>query len=206
MDNLTCLKKMRRILVLTKNSLAYSKDPFDRERLNEVANISAEILASIAKTPINTIDNTFLKDQGYLTPKVDVRVFFQNKYGEVLLVQDQFTKEWSLPGGFAEIGMSPVENARREVYEEIGRKATIDGLRAIFDTNKSTKHLQVAQYYKLIFSGTLLDDTAFKANVEISNMSYFALVQLPQLSIKRTNPEQLTIVNQAIKDGIVYVE
>ena len=50
-------------------------------------------------------------------------------------MEDSNTKEWALPGGFAEIGYSPKKYRKRVKKEETGLTVTVDQLLAIFDTN-----------------------------------------------------------------------
>ena len=66
----------------------FSKDPFDRERYEQVRRVAAEILASYTAVDTALISNLLQGEQGYATPKIDVRgaVFHDNR---VLLVREQ---------------------------------------------------------------------------------------------------------------------
>ncbi len=57
------------------------------------------------------VDPLTEKNEGYPTPKVDVRALIQKD--EKSLRWNSLTKEWSLPGGYAEIGLTPRENIKR---------------------------------------------------------------------------------------------
>lgn len=89
------------------------------------------------------------------------------------------------------MGYSPVENVQREVREEAGLTVQVRGLLSIFDTAKRPDIPQVAQFYKLVFACDPLTGH-FEPNMEITRVGYFALDELPPLSLNRTTPEQLT--------------
>ena len=73
-------------------------------------------------------------DDGYITPKVDVRgaVF---REGKVLLVQEASDSMWSLPGGWADVGDTPSQAVEREIREESGYQARAVKLMAVDDRN-----------------------------------------------------------------------
>lgn len=113
------LAQYKRLLALSQAGLYYGKDVFDKERFEEIRTISLELISEIGKETFEEIKALTTIGEGHPTPKVDVRAYIK-KDGKVLLIEDKRTKEWSLPGGFAEIGLSPEENVRKEVYEETG--------------------------------------------------------------------------------------
>lgn len=176
----------QRLLAISNSGINYSKDPYDIERFNDIFNITQEFINS--NLTINNIN--FEKEEGYPTPKTDVRALILNKKNEILLVEDPKTKTWSLPGGFADIGISPVENIIKEVQEETGLNVSVSNLIAVYDTNKSNPENSLAHYYKLIFyckkiSGNLT------TSIETSSVAFFDLNQLPQLSTKRNTKKQI---------------
>lgn len=206
MNSFDELKQIRRILTIAQTGLAYTDDVFEQERLHEIETISSNFLAQISDQPIDEIRRHFILEKGYVTPKVDVRVFIKNDQNEVLLVQDIKTKKWALPGGFAEVGMSPVANAQREVLEEAGVNIDIIGLKGVFDTDKTKVGKQVFQYYKFIFEGQIIDYGTFQINSETETARYFSLDRLPDLSLPRTNSDQIFKVNEMIETRSTYIE
>lgn len=204
MNNVDLLKQIRRILVLAKTSANYSKDPFDQERLAEIVKIATDILTDGVPEHEQALQAGFTEDAGYITPKVDVRILIKNEAGEILFVQDRRTGEWSLPGGFAEIGASPVENALRETYEETGLTVQIERLLGIFDTDKRRDIPQLAQYYKIFFVAKI-QSGSFKKNIETKQAKYFSIDDLPELSKQRTTREQL-IKLESLDKGSVFIE
>ncbi|WP_270164493.1 NUDIX hydrolase N-terminal domain-containing protein [Paenibacillus sp. SYP-B4298] len=188
------LNRYRRLLTLAEAGLFYGKDEFDKERYQELKEISLELLANISAEPLEELEKLFDKSEGYPTPKIDVRAFIKHK-DKILLVEDTNTKEWSLPGGYAEVGFSPKENIIKEVFEETGMSVTVDKLLAVFDTDLREDIPQLFQYYKLIFGCTIVSGS-FQNNLETSNLGFFNFHELPKLSKQRTTKEQLIMLNK----------
>lgn len=181
----------QRLLSIAQAGLTYGNDSFDIERYTELKEHALSLIQSLGNEPTEKIDSLFSGETGYQTPKVDVRAFIM-KNEKILLVEDTKTKEWSLPGGYADIGFSPKENIIKEVKEETGLSIEVSKLLAIYDTNLRKDIPQIFQYYKLIFACKILSETnQFEKNLETSQMDYFPIDQLPTLSIKRTTVEQL---------------
>ncbi|OTP11198.1 hypothetical protein A5844_001332 [Enterococcus sp. 10A9_DIV0425] len=202
MDNIkTSFEQYKRLLAIAEAGLYYAKDPFDQERYEEMKSISLSLLSQDQDEIKKKITFSLEKEEGYPTPKVDVRAYIK-KEGKVLLIEDKQTKEWALPGGFAEIGRSPKENIQKEVKEETGLTVTVDRLLAVFDTDLRKDVPQVFQYYKLVFSCSVLDGS-FIENIETSSSGFFSLEDLPRLSEKRTTEEQLMILE---RENLPYVE
>ena len=69
---------------------------------------------------------------GYATPKVDVRgAVFRN--GEVLLIKEASSGKWTLPGGWADVNLTPAENVEKECLEESGYEVKARLITAIVD-------------------------------------------------------------------------
>lgn len=179
---------LRRIVAISEAGLAYANDRFDQERYQELHQLAIDQLSSLSDTPVSKIQQLFANESGYPTPKVDVRAFIKHD-DSVLLVEDR-SGRWALPGGFAEIGWTPSENVAKEVDEETGLKVNVEALRAIYDTSLRSDIPQFTQYYKLIFKCRILDGH-FQKNSETVTMDWFSLDNLPPLSLKRTTKEQL---------------
>lgn len=184
------LDHYQRLLAIAQAGLFYGKDSFDQERYQEIQEIVLKLISDLTNEPFGKISQLLTDEQGYPTPKVDVRAFI-TKEEQILLVEDLQTHEWSLPGGYAEIGLSPKENIIKEVQEETGLVVTVDNLLAIFDTHLRQDLPQLFQYYKLTFSCSVVSGK-FIENNETAGMAYFSLDNLPKLSEKRTTKEQLT--------------
>ena len=96
----------KQIKAIAQIGLTYTKDPFDRERYNQLSDISHQIMGSLANAPKGSVDNFFIPDKGYATPKVDLRAgIFQGD--EILLAKERSDGKWALPGGWTDVGESP---------------------------------------------------------------------------------------------------
>lgn len=184
------LNSQRQMLALIQSGLHYTKEPFERDRYEKLEQILLEQMATTTNTKVADLTAALTQDQGYITPKADVRALIV-KNQQILMVQDKPTGEWSLPGGFADVGYTPTENIIREVFEETGLQVTVQGLLDIFDTAKRTDIPQPFQYYKMVFACQPVAGH-FAENIETEQIAYFALDKLPALSLNRTTKEQLT--------------
>ncbi|EGC69614.1 hydrolase, NUDIX family [Enterococcus casseliflavus ATCC 12755] len=191
----------KRLLSIAEAGLYYGKDVYDKERYQEIKELALHLMSTVVDQDAAALTLLIEKNEGYPTPKVEVRALIQ-KDEKILLVEDSLTKEWSLPGGYAEIGLTPRENIKKEVLEETGLLVEVKELRAIFDTNLRQDIPQVFQYYKLVFECEVLAGDFIK-NSETSNSDYFALNELPKLSIKRTTKEQL---EQLVNEKSLHVD
>lgn len=191
---------VRRLIAIAQSGRYYGKDAFDRERYEEILQLASALMI----TDREGLYQQLQADTGYATPKVDVRAWIRDERSRVLLVQDKQSQEWSLPGGYAEVNVSPTANVIKEVAEETGLQVTTAQLVGIFDTNLREDIPQPFQYYKCIFKCQVAPGT-FRDNLETSAMTYFPLDALPKLSLVRTTPEQLQTLQQ-LAPGDIYVE
>src|SRR5438552_2400071 len=83
----------------------FSRDPFDRERYEHVQYVAKEILVSSTEIDPAFIRQLLCGEQGYATPKMDVRgaVFHEHR---LLFVREKSDGLWTLPGGWADVGES----------------------------------------------------------------------------------------------------
>ncbi|MGC0310993.1 NUDIX hydrolase [Streptococcus sp. CL9.43] len=188
-------KAMQRMLAITDTGLTYTKDPFDRERYEDLRQILWSVLQD--QTELNQEELTaILKPTGsYATPLMDVRAWIVQDQ-KICLVRGQGEDTWALPGCFGEVGYSPKENIRKEVQEETGFFAEVGSLLAIFDTNRF--QMQSKQYAKFVFDCRLLDGD-FQENQEVAELGFFDISALPPLSEKRITKEQMEILWQVYK-------
>lgn len=184
------LEHYRRLLSIAEAGLFYGEDLFDKERYEELQELSLKLISNLSNEPIKKLKNIVDSNEGYPTPKIDVRGYIK-KNDKILLVEDAKTKKWAMPGGYAEVGLSPKENVIKEVLEETGLIVESCELIAVFDTNLRKDIPQMFQYYKLVFNCIVNDDGLFKENIETSDMDFFTLDNLPSLSLDRTTKEQL---------------
>ena len=188
-------KAIQRMLAITDTGLTYSKDPYDRERYEDLRQILWSVLQD--QTELDQEELTaILKPTGsYATPLMDVRAWIVQDQ-KICLVRGQGEDTWALPGGFGEVGYSPKENIRKEIQEETGFFAEVGSLLAVFDTNRF--QMQSKQYAKFVFDCRLLDGD-FQENQEVAELGFFDISALPPLSEKRITKEQMEILWQVYK-------
>ncbi|RXJ00229.1 NUDIX domain-containing protein [Anaerobacillus alkaliphilus] len=179
----------RRIQSLSQAGLTFSKDIYDLERYEELRTISAEILAEYTGVKIETIEEFFVKEKGYPTPKVDVRgvVFREDK---ILMVREKIDDCWSLPGGFCDVGLSPAENIVKEIKEESGFDVVPVKLLAILDMNKHPHPPQPYHYYKVFIRCEIIGGNA-RNGIETKGINFFEKNNLPNLSTDRNTESQI---------------
>ena len=100
------LEWAREIEALSQTGLHYAGNVFDHQRYNRLLEISAEIIAGYSNLGRAALIQAFLAQNGYATPKVDVRAaVFQE--GKLLMVRESSDNRWTLPGGWADVGETP---------------------------------------------------------------------------------------------------
>jgi ADP-ribose pyrophosphatase YjhB (NUDIX family) len=174
----------RELYTMSQAGLAYSKNDFDLERYRRLQEISAEIIAGQSKLEKEAILEIFAIQNGYPTPKVDVRGAVVRE-GKILLVQEVTDGFWSLPGGWADLGQSPREMAEREVLEESGMRVKAQKVVAIYDANR-VEPFEFYHAYKIIFLCNILGGEP-TPSMETPSVGWFAPDSLPPLSLFRTN-------------------
>lgn len=186
------VKYLQRMIAITDTGLTFTKDPFDRERYEDLRGLLSEMLNQASDLDSEEVAEVLKPTSAYATPLMDVRAWIVED-GKICLVRGQGENDWALPGGFGEVGYSPTENILKEIEEETGFEAKVERLLAVFDTNRF--QLQSKQYAKFVFECKLLDGQ-FQKNQEIADLQFFAIDQLPALSEKRITKEQIEILWQ----------
>src|ERR1041384_3810297 len=150
MPELSWIGLSQRLQAIAQTGLAYAQDPYDRERYQEILHLSAEMLTGDEPVPTRVAASLFSLERGYATPKVDVRgVVFRD--GKLLLVREREDGCWALPGGWADVGLSPAECVQKEVREESGLIVRATRLLAVWDRNKHPHPPHMFHIYKLVF-------------------------------------------------------
>jgi ADP-ribose pyrophosphatase YjhB (NUDIX family) len=190
----------RRVQAISQIGLTYSDNPFDRERYEKLRDLAAEMLAaettadgngeaqSEAKARVRLAD-VLTGLTGYPTPKVDVRALVRSG-GQVLLVQERVDDRWALPGGWADIGSSPTENAVREVAEEAGVTVAAGRLLAVYDRSRHGHPPSPNYIYKLFVACDLVAGEP-APGPETLAAGFFDPDRLPPLSSGRVTAAQI---------------
>lgn len=183
---LTIAKKINSI---AQAGLTFTKDEFDKERYLELQQLSIEILNNITDIDTQKLDFVFNRDIGYQTPKVGVRavVFREDK---ILMVKERMDNKWCLPGGYADTGMTPSEIVMNEVKEESGYDVKPIRILGLIDYNKHQSKPFPFDLYQLFMECEITGGEA-KIGIETSDVGFFSIDNLPELSVRRVTKEQI---------------
>jgi ADP-ribose pyrophosphatase YjhB (NUDIX family) len=183
------LQRAQRLQFIAQAGLTYSRDPYDRERFEQVQAMAAEILAEGLDEPVEQVLSILRAEKGYATPKVDIRiaVFDDNR---VLLVREASDGRWALPGGWADVGETPAAVAAREAKEESGYDVRVTKLLAVLDKGRHDPSPTLWYTYKIFFRGDVVGG-APRTGHETAEVSWFGRDALPPLSVQRNTPQQL---------------
>ena len=185
------LQWARKVQAIAQNGLEFSQDSFDRDRFQQLQQLVSTILTSEVGITPGQLKGLWLGDEGYATPKVDVRggVFDHDK---VLMVRERSDGKWTLPGGWVDVGDAPSFAVEREIREESGYLAKAVKLAALFDKN-NPRHGHppgILHIYKLFFICELTGGTATLSN-ETDGVDFFPVNALPPLSTGRATQSEI---------------
>jgi len=171
---------VERLQTIARAGLTYSQNTFDLDRYQQVQTLAAEILAEGLDSPIEKTEALLGNEQGYATPKLDVRgVVF--KEGKILMVKEVIDGEWTLPGGWVDVGEPPSLSAEREVWEESGYEVRAVKLLALYDHRKHDFRPYFFHIYKLFFLCDLLGGQPTNS-IETNGVGFFGRNEIPSLS------------------------
>lgn len=194
MNNLDWLSIAQRLQAIAQAGLFYTESNYDRDRYQEISDLSVSILEKISDQPVEKIAHLFTSERdGYRTPKVDIRAVVFNEQGELLLVKEREDGRWSLPGGWADVGLTPREVAIKEVREEAGLEVSAGRVIGIFD-KRCHNHPPEAWYvYKIFIHCQVVGgESSSHTSTETTEVGYFSQDNLPPLSLNRNVASQLT--------------
>ena len=188
-DNFRWLKWISEIQAIAQSGLTYTTNEYDKERYIRLREIAAELAAQCSKNQAPDVKSIFSLEKGYATPKVDVRAFIL-KDNKLLLVKERSDGLWTLPGGWADVNESASEAVIRETKEESGYNVTAIKLLAFWDKLKHDHPPQWPHLYKCFFHCEIISGEATE-NLEISEVAFFDMNNLPSLSTPRVTVNQL---------------
>lgn len=180
----------KRLQALAQNGLTFNPNPFDIQRYEKIREIAAEIMANGHPPLAGQFGDLFTRQDGYATPKVDVRAaVFRD--GRILLVREILDGCWSLPGGWADVCESSSESVVREVFEESGFLTRTLKLLAVYDRSKHPHEPQFPFHvYKLFYQCEIIGGEPRQSN-ETSDVAFFPCDGLPELSRSRVTADQI---------------
>jgi ADP-ribose pyrophosphatase YjhB (NUDIX family) len=185
------LRWAKELHALAQAGLTYSENHFDLDRYRRLREIAAEIMASGGAIGAGEMLEVWRLEEGYATPKVDVRAVVLDDGGRVLLVQEKSDGLWTLPGGWADPNDSPRDVAAREVREEASVEVRPVRLLALLDRTVQghTPLFPFHVYKAFILCEWLGGDPA--PGSETAGAGWFEPANLPPLSLGRILPQQI---------------
>ena len=185
---------------IAQAGLTFGENQYDRDRYQQIRDISVDILHAYTDIEHNIIRDLFASENGYQTPKVDIRaaVFSEDK---ILLVNEKIDGKWSLPGGWADVNSSVSESAVRECFEEAGAVVKPKRVVAIHLGNRHNNHNFPFTIYKIFVECNLIE-YRFQENTETLGSDFFSLDKLPELSTERNTLKQIKMCFDAKKSKL----
>ena len=183
------LELSRRLLALSQTGLHFTAEEYDRERYREIGDIAARLLELQTNIAADAVRQAWFVEDGYATPKMDVRGAIFRK-DTVLLVRERMDDKWTLPGGWADVNDTPSGAVLKEIEQESGFTARITKVAAIYDRNKHNHPASLFHSWKMFFLCEITGGEA-RTSYETSAVDFFQVSQLPELSSGRTTAEQI---------------
>jgi ADP-ribose pyrophosphatase YjhB (NUDIX family) len=182
----------REMQALAQTGLTFARDPYDRERYEALQLLAARMMAALGGADLSAVTALFAAQEGYATPKLDVRGAAFDGAGRILMVREvQDSGRWTLPGGWADVNLTPAENVAREVLEESGFVVRVRKLAAVWDRTRQGHGPSPFSAAKLFFVCEIVGGAA-ATSLETSEVGFFAEHALPdELSTGRVLPRQL---------------
>ncbi len=139
-------------------------------------------------------------------PRMAAGALFFDAAGQVLMVEPTYKDYWEIPGGYVEVGESPLHATKREVHEELGITPPIGRLLAV-DWAPSEAEGDKVLY---LFDGGQLDpEDLARITLQREELRSFAFVspeQIPQRTIPRLARRILAGVEARDVAAPVYLE
>jgi len=192
------LNLIKRLKAISDTGLVYANDDYDRERYEELGQISLSLMGHMSNAPLEVLQDFFIPQKDYPTVKVDVRGFVLNEKDEILMAQEGIDEKWSIPGGWADIGNTPSMVAVREIEEETGIQTKAVRLLGVYDKQVHQHPPEPFYVYKLFFLCKIIGGE-LKAGFDMLDARFFSLNKLPELSEQRILESQLKDLFNRVK-------
>ncbi len=180
----------RELKSIAEAGLRFTEGPYDRERYLRLHELSSLPMLHAAAP-----DFKWPQEFGYATPKVDVRAAVIDEHDRILLVQEASSGEWTLPGGWADLNVSPSQNTVKEVREESGMDVEVVKLIACWDKDLQGHPRQPEHIYKLVFLCRITGGKLATSH-ETSGADFFSADELPPLCPHRAARHYLDLAWQ----------
>ena len=188
----------REIQALAQTGLTYAPNHYEIERNKRLLEIASEMLTEHSNLTKEEALSVFLQQQGYSTPKVDVRAAIVRD-NKILLVKEISDGKWSMPGGWADVGDKPAEAAEREAKEESGFEVKARKVIGVFDANRNGRPMVFFHAVKIIYLCEITGGER-KTSDETSDVRFFSFNNLPELSQNRTNLKHIAEIEKHLQN------
>ncbi len=179
------LEISRELAAISQTGLAFSKDPFDRERFSRLREIAGELMTA----ELGQSGFRWPVESGYPTPKVDVRgVAFRGD--SVLLVRESSSGLWTPPGGWADVNLSAAQNVEKEFIEESGYQVKAVAITSVIDRELAGFPVHTHSIYKIFFLCQIIGGDP-RTSIESTEVEFFPITALPPLDRDRTSEEEI---------------
>lgn len=190
------LDQIKKLKALADTGLVYATDGYNRDRYEQILEVSLELMAQVGNTTTEELKAAFLPVTEYPTVKTDVRgLVLSPDKKQVLMACESVDGKWTLPGGWADVGDTPSEAVVKEIFEETGITAKPVALLAVFDKRVHPHPPQPFYVYKLvILCEAVLGE--LKSGFDMAGAAYFDVDNLPELSEDRILKSQIALVHK----------
>jgi ADP-ribose pyrophosphatase YjhB (NUDIX family) len=189
----------KRLKTMAHLGLTYANNEYDLERYKELEQLSLEMMNELTEHPLEVLSIYFNDTKEYITPKVDIRAVIFNSDKQILLVKEKSDGKWSLPGGWADIGLSPTEIAVKEAFEETGFTVKAKKLLAVMDKRCHPHPPQLDYVYK-IFIHCEITGGGQSIAFDMLDVAFFDQDAIPELSTDRVLPSHIHLMFEYLHD------
>jgi ADP-ribose pyrophosphatase YjhB (NUDIX family) len=194
------LDMAKRLQAIAQAGMEYSENKYDIDRYQQIKLLSREILHHYTGLTMEELTGVFSAEKGYQTPKVDVRgVVFRGD--QILMVRETIDGCWSIPGGWADVGLTPSEVAVKEVREEAGLEVAPVKLLAVLDKKRHNHPPDLFHIYKIFILCREIGGE-LKSGMETSETRFFGPDEFPLLSEQRITLEQIKLMYEYKNDPL----
>lgn len=182
----TWVARVREIQSIAQAGATYAGSPYDLERYARLRELAADMAAALALSEPDKVRMTVLEEQGYLTPKLDVRAAVHDPQGQLLLVRETQDGGWTLPGGWADVNESLTEGAVREVEEESGFVVESERLLGFYERER-WGHPPIPSFTLKAVVACRLVGGESRVSHETDGVGWFSRDDIPELSQTRSS-------------------
>ncbi len=184
---------------LAQCGLAYTKDPFDKERFERIREIAAEIMSAKSGLSLDAVTGLFCNETGFQTPKMDTRAAVIRD-GKILLVKEAKGGKWSLPGGWIDVNCTVRRNTVKEAWEEAAVKVNPLRVIALHDIHRHNRTHFAYGICKVFVLCELVEEGELVSNIETVERGWFTPEELPPLAEEKNTPRQVEMCFKAALD------